>query len=204
VKPALQRGLWALRVLLMACGVAFVALVLAVVLAASGPGAAPERHEDAHPAPPGAVMGDAPPREEVARIFERVFASKDAAALAVHYHPDAVMEDSWARCQGRAAIRNYYAKQFKYADVIRLEVKEVLQQGHRVMLRFRGRQRTKNPALDIDLPGVIYLEFREGKIWYQREYWDGTAFLDDVPLLGRLFRSLRYYLSGAAEPPEPT
>lgn len=184
------------RITLMVCGALSLLLFVLLWRATAEHSGPPRPPPESHPAPPGTAMGEAPPREAVVKIFEQTFASKDLDALLGQYHPDAVMHDTWRRCQGAAAIRDYYAQQFKYADKIHLTVREYLQQGNRVMLRFHGVQRLREPAIDIDLVGVLYLEFRDGKIWYQREYWDGMAFLDGVPVLGRLFRSLRQWVGG--------
>lgn len=132
-----------------------------------------------------------PDRKLVSDIFEGAFASRDAKRLAAHYTDDAWMQDSWGTVTGNKELFEYYETQFSYAHWIKLHIHDYVQDGNRVAITLTAEQQTTN--LHIKLPAMVYLEFHDRKIRYQREYWDVTAFLDETPILDKIFAAFRNY-----------
>jgi limonene-1,2-epoxide hydrolase len=107
------------------------------------------------------------PREVVERWVER-FNAGDAQGLAELYHPDAVNHQvTQEPVQGRDAIRTMFEREFAAASMTCIP--EALHQaGDVVALEWRD---------PLGLRGCGFFTVCEGRIAFQRGYWDKLSFL---------------------------
>lgn len=107
------------------------------------------------------------PKELVQEWVNR-FNERDAEALADLYREDAVnhqvMQDP---VQGKEAIRNMFIQEFGNADMACI-VENVFEDGEWAILEW------KDP---LGLRGCGFFQVRDGKIVFQRGYWDKLSFL---------------------------
>jgi limonene-1,2-epoxide hydrolase len=107
------------------------------------------------------------PREVVERWVDR-FNAADADGLADLYHPGAmnhqVMQDP---VEGREAIRAMFTREFARADMICI-VEAIHEVGDIVALEWRD---------PLGLRGCGFFTVRDGRIAFQRGYWDKLTFL---------------------------
>ena len=107
------------------------------------------------------------PRALVAQWVE-TFNRADADALAALYAEDAVNHQvAEAPVEGRAAIRGMFAREFAAADMTCI-VENLFEDGDWAILEWR------DPA---GLRGCGFFQVRDGRIRFQRGYWDKLSFL---------------------------
>jgi len=107
------------------------------------------------------------PRNVVERWVER-FNAADADGLADLYHPDAVNHQVAERpIRGREAIHAMFAEEFARAEMICI-VEAIHDAGEVIALEWRD---------PLGLRGCGFFTVREGKIAFQRGYWDKLTFL---------------------------
>lgn len=107
------------------------------------------------------------PRDIVTAWVE-AFNRGDAEALANFYAPDAVNHQvAEAPVEGRDAIRAMFAAEFARADM-RCIVENIFQDGEWAILEWRD---------PLGLRGCGFFHVQDGKIVFQRGYWDKLSFL---------------------------
>jgi ketosteroid isomerase-like protein len=107
------------------------------------------------------------PKQVVERWVER-FNKGDAAGLADLYHDDAVNHQvTQAPVEGRAAIRAMFEREFSAADMTCIP--EIIHEaGEVAALEWRD---------PLGLRGCGFFTVRDGRIAFQRGYWDKLSFL---------------------------
>jgi ketosteroid isomerase-like protein len=107
------------------------------------------------------------PREVVERWIE-LFNAADADGLAALYHEDAVNHQvADEPVEGREAIRERFAREFAAAEMTCIP--EVIHEaGEVAILEWRD---------PLGLRGCGFFTVRDGRIAFQRGYWDKLSFL---------------------------
>ena len=107
------------------------------------------------------------PRQVVETWVER-FNAGDAAGLAELYHEDAVNHQvALAPVEGRDAIRAMFEGEFARAEMVCI-VEAIHEAGEVVALEWRDPD---------GLRGCGFFTVRDGRIAFQRGYWDRLSFL---------------------------
>lgn len=107
------------------------------------------------------------PREVVERWVER-FNAADADGLAALYHPDAVNHQvTQEPVEGRGAIQAMFEREFASADMTCV-VEAIHEAGDVVALEWRD---------PVGLRGCGFFTVHDGRIVFQRGYWDKLSFL---------------------------
>lgn len=107
------------------------------------------------------------PRQVVEEWVKR-FNAADAAGLAALYHEDAINHQVvQAPIEGRAAIRAMFEREFAAAEMTCI-VEAIHEAGEVAALEWRD---------PLGLRGCGFFTVREGRIVFQRGYWDKLSFL---------------------------
>lgn len=107
------------------------------------------------------------PRELVLAWVE-AFNAANAETLASFYHPDAVNHQvALEPVEGREAIQAMFAREFAAAQMVCIP-EAVYEDGNVGILEWRD---------PLGLRGCGFFHVREGKIAFQRGYWDRLSFL---------------------------
>ena len=107
------------------------------------------------------------PRELVQRWVE-AFNRHDAEKIAALYHEDAVNHQMPQEpVEGRAAIHAMFARDFASAGMVCI-VENIFADGDVAILEWRD---------PLGLRGCGFFHVRDGKIAFQRGYWDKLSFL---------------------------
>lgn len=110
----------------------------------------------------------APSPREVVRAWVETFNRADADALAALYHEDAVNHQvTQEPVEGRPAIRAMFAREFEAAEMTCL-VENLFEDGDWAILEWRD---------PLGLRGCGFFRVRDGRIAFQRGYWDKLSFL---------------------------
>ncbi len=106
--------------------------------------------------------------KEVARLWVEAFNAGDVEAIVRLYHEDAVNHQvaNEPVC-GRAAIREMFAEEFSLANMVCI-VENLFEDGPWAILEWRD---------PLGLRGCGFFQVEEGKIVFQRGYWDKLTFL---------------------------
>ena len=106
-------------------------------------------------------------RETVEQWIER-FNAGDAAGLAELYHEDAVNHQVTQQpVKGRAAIQAMFEREFAAANMVCIP-EAIHEAGDVIALEWRD---------PLGLRGCGFFTIRDGRIVFQRGYWDKLAFL---------------------------
>jgi len=107
------------------------------------------------------------PRQLVECWIDR-FNKADASGLAELYHEDAVNHQvTQAPVAGRAAIKAMFEREFAVADMVCIP-EAIHEAGEVVALEWRD---------PVGLRGCGFFTVRQGRIAFQRGYWDKLSFL---------------------------
>ena len=105
---------------------------------------------------------------DVVRSWVEAFNRADADGLASLYHEDAVNHQvALAPVQGRKAIRAMFAGEFDAAKMVCI-VENLFEDGDWAILEWRD---------PLGLRGCGFFQVRDGRIAFQRGYWDRLSFL---------------------------
>ena len=105
---------------------------------------------------------------QVVEEWVRRFNAADAAGLAALYHEDAVNHQVVQEpIRGRAAIRAMFEREFAAAEMICV-VEAIHEAGEVAALEWRD---------PLGLRGCGFFTVRDGRIAFQRGYWDKLSFL---------------------------
>lgn len=107
------------------------------------------------------------PRQTVQKWVES-FNKADAAALSELYHPKAINHQVANNpVEGKEAIRQMFSQEFSQAEMVCI-VENLFEDGEWAILEW------KDP---LGLRGCGFFHVRDGKIIFQRGYWDKLSFL---------------------------
>jgi len=107
-------------------------------------------------------------QKNIIEDWVRTFNTGDAAALAEFYAENAVNHQvTQEPVEGKAAIRAMFEREFAAAEMVCL-IENIFEDGDWGILEW------KDP---IGLRGCGFFQFRDGKIAFQRGYWDKLSFL---------------------------
>ena len=105
---------------------------------------------------------------QVVEEFVKLFNAGDAIALAGLYHEDAVNHQVPQQpVNGRTAIRQMFEREFAMANMVCIP-EMIHEAGDVVILEWRD---------PIGLRGCGFFTVRDGRIIFQRGYWDKLSFL---------------------------
>jgi limonene-1,2-epoxide hydrolase len=105
--------------------------------------------------------------KEVVRLFVETFNRQDADALAALYEDEAVNHQvAESPVKGREAIREMFKRGFAAAEMVCI-VENLFQDGEWAILEWRDPK---------GLRGCGFFQVRNGKIAFQRGYWDKLSF----------------------------
>jgi ketosteroid isomerase-like protein len=105
---------------------------------------------------------------DVVRAWVEAFNRADPDALAALYHADAVNHQvALEPVEGREAIREMFRREFASADMVCV-VEAVHDAGEVAVLEWRA---------PLGLRGCGIFTVRDGRIAFQRGYWDRLSFL---------------------------
>ena len=106
--------------------------------------------------------------KELIRVWVDAFNRSDADALAALYHDDAVNHQvTQDPVAGKDAIRAMFARDFAAAEMVCI-VENLFQDGEWAMLEWRD---------PLGLRGCGFFHVIDGRITFQRGYWDKLTFL---------------------------
>ncbi len=109
-----------------------------------------------------------PSPRTVVRAWVETFNRGDPDALADFYHADAVNHQvAQEPVEGRAAIHAMFAREFAAADMTCI-VENLFEDGEWAILEWRDPN---------GLRGCGFFQIRDGRIAFQRGYWDKLSFL---------------------------
>lgn len=109
-----------------------------------------------------------PDPRSVVEAFVEAFNRADVEALAALYAEDAVNHQvADAPVEGRAAIRDMFARELAAADMHCI-VENLFEDGEWAILEWRD---------PLGLRGCGFFHVRDGRIRFQRGYWDRLSFL---------------------------
>jgi len=119
--------------------------------------------------------------------FYQTLDSTRLTMLAEIYHPDVRLSDPVGEHQGLAVVEQYFASLLKNMRYCRFVVTLTREFDSDALLLWRMEY--AHPSLqggaDQTLEGSSYLQFREGKVVFQRDYYDmGAMLYEKLPLLG--------------------
>ena len=113
--------------------------------------------------------------KELVRAWVVAFNRGDADAMAAFYHDDATNHQvALEPVVGREAIRTMFARDYAAAEMVCI-VENIFEDGDWAILEWRD---------PLGLRGCGFFHVRDGKIAFQRGYWDRLTFLKlhDLPL----------------------
>ena len=106
--------------------------------------------------------------KELVRLWVEAFNRHDARRIAEFYHDNAINHQvPHDPVTGRAAIEAMFAREFAQADMVCL-VEALFEDGDVAILEWRD---------PLGLRGCGFFHVRDGKIVFQRGYWDRLSFL---------------------------
>jgi ketosteroid isomerase-like protein len=113
--------------------------------------------------------------KEIVRAWVDAFNRADVEGLASLYHPDAVNHQvALEPVEGREAIRAMFAREFGAAKMVCI-VENLFEDGDWAILEWRD---------PLGLRRRGFFQVRDGKIAFQRGYWDKLSFLKLQGLTG--------------------
>jgi hypothetical protein len=106
------------------------------------------------------------------------------------YHDQARFRDPFNDVRGHAAIAAIFHHMFAITEQPRFLIREIHREERTAWVSWIFEFRLYARALSIE--GVTRLEFAaDGRVLDHRDYWDALDLFVEVPLLGRIARTLR-------------
>ena len=110
------------------------------------------------------------------------------------YASDIYFEDPLHAVQGRAALMQYFTKQFANLEKCAFKFHSTIVNDTDVFMTWT--MFLNHPKLrggeTVRVEGSSYLRTRNGKVYYHRDYFDlGSMLYENVPLLGHIIRKLK-------------
>lgn len=114
--------------------------------------------------------------------------------LAQIYHPQVCLSDPVGEHHGLAVVEQYFASLLKNMRYCRFVVTQARQFDTDALLLWRMEY--AHPSLqrgaDQTLEGSSYLQFRDNKVIFQRDYYDmGAMLYEKLPLLGKVIGMIK-------------
>lgn len=113
------------------------------------------------------------------------------------YTQDVYFEDPAHGIQGKAALKKYFANQFKNLEECSFKFHQTIANGTDIFMAWTmlARHPRLNGGETIRVEGASYLKTRNGRIFYHRDYFDlGAMLYEQLPLLGRIIAKLKLRL----------
>lgn len=130
---------------------------------------------------------------QLVAFYQRLDASQ-LSMLAEIYHPDIRLIDPVAEHQGIVVVERYFSALLKNLRHCRFEMTLIRELGDDALLLWRmeyAHPRLQGGA-DQTLQGSSYLKMRDGKVIFQRDYYDmGAMLYEKLPLLGPVVRLIK-------------
>lgn len=161
------------------------------------------------PAAPKPEAGIAAPEEREAAMLESLdrfkramnrVDSRNLDLLDELYAEDVVFEDPLHRVSGRPALREYFARMYDGVASCEFEFSDevVGPSEAAVVWTMRMRHERFRPDETLELPGMSFLRFRDGRVVHHRDSFDvGAMIYERVPLLGGAVRYIKGRLKDA-------
>jgi len=113
------------------------------------------------------------------------------------YSPDVSFEDPSHAVQGKVALLEYFNSMFSNLDYCQFKFHQSITDGTDIFLSWT--MLVRHPRLrsgdTIRVEGASYLKTRNGKIYYQRDYFDmGALVYEHVPLIGKIIARIKHRL----------
>lgn len=106
--------------------------------------------------------------KELIKSWVEAFNAADAELISSYYHEDAINHQvADAKTVGRKAIKEKFATEFSTAEMVCI-VENIFEDGEWIILEW------KDP---LGLRGCGFFHVKNGKIQFQRGYWDKLSFL---------------------------
>ncbi|MEN0005937.1 MAG: nuclear transport factor 2 family protein [Bacteroidota bacterium] len=106
--------------------------------------------------------------KQLIQHWVELFNRQDAEGLAAFYHPDAINHQvTFEPVIGRAAIQAMFEREFEEAEMVCIP-EHIFEDGDWAILEW------KDP---LGLRGCGFFQIEDGKIKFQRGYWDRLTFL---------------------------
>lgn len=141
--------------------------------------------------------GEEPSMSENLERFKRVMNEVSADSIDVIetvYADDIHFVDPLHEVQGLAGLRDYFARMYEGVAECRFEFVHAVSDESSASLVWVMHMRHKNfrPDEVLQLQGMSYLEFRDGKVTHHRDSFDlGAMIYERVPVLGRAVRYVK-------------
>ncbi|HKJ90326.1 MAG TPA: nuclear transport factor 2 family protein [Oceanipulchritudo sp.] len=149
----------------------------------------------ARDAPPPGSEAEASALAAFRKFFENMTPEQVEAEIANVYAGDAWLYDTLALHNGLEEIRPYFIATARRAAAVRVEVLDLLRNGHEFYLKWQ---------MDIDWSsfksgkttrsfGMSHLRFNEdGRVILHYDFWDsGHGFFEHLPLIGSAIRAVK-------------
>jgi len=110
------------------------------------------------------------------------------------YTEDIRFVDPLHEVEGLDALREYYGRMYEGVAEIRFEFLNEVTHGEEASLVWIMHMRHKNfrPDEVLELPGMSYVQFEDGKVAHHRDSFDvGAMIYERVPVLGSLVRYVK-------------
>lgn len=120
--------------------------------------------------------------------------SRNLDLLEEIYSEDVVFEDPLHRVSGRPALREYFARMYDGVASCEFEFSDevVGPSEAAVVWTMRMRHERFRPNETLELPGMSFLRFRDGRVVHHRDSFDvGAMIYERVPLLGGAVRYIK-------------
>ncbi|MGB9097011.1 nuclear transport factor 2 family protein [Erwinia sp.] len=135
-------------------------------------------------------------QETLARLvaFYQTLETSKLSQLQDIYHSDICLADPVGEHRGLTVVENYFSSLLKNLRYCRFEVSRTHHFDDNALLIWRMIY--AHPSLqrgaEQSLEGSSYLQFRDDKISYQRDYYDmGAMLYEKIPVLGAVIKQLK-------------
>jgi limonene-1,2-epoxide hydrolase len=118
----------------------------------------------------------------------------DSALIEALYADDIYFEDPTQGTQGKAALMMHIDRTFSNISNFSFKSHRMLTSDNDVFISwtqiFNHKKLARGKTLRVE--GATYLKTRNGKIYYQRDYFDlGAVVYENLPILGPIIKLLR-------------
>ncbi|MGL6316330.1 nuclear transport factor 2 family protein [Vibrio sp. WXL103] len=113
------------------------------------------------------------------------------------YHQDVVFEDPAHRMHGINSLEQYFISMYRSVNSCHFDIHTAEQVGDHGYIRWLMRLSHAKLANGepIEVEGITYVEFAEGKVIHHRDYFDlGAMLYEKLPVLGRLITAIKHKL----------